>query len=367
LAKQPVPLEECGREVITALRQHKSFAEGELARNLLDALYEHRTGLDQKLLALSVYGTDADTTEEQSWSNTRALVGRVRSQFKQLGKASDFAGLKCWVSLLGKPYRLEFSPRQIETPRSPPPKATAFWKPYLVAEAAPLVVFSEPLFFYEDQRRTYVRATLVNDASEMENLGYFVRPSVMKGLQPVYHYLATGEVMAALAFFDVFQDAGKRVVFGKSSDYCTTEPFKNNDLIVIGSGRTSACIQEYQEDRRFLLPDYTNNVVVDSTKKRDYTDSVPAEGRMKLYAVLTRFITGRGRQVTVIAANNGRATEGVAHFVTAPDRLVNLEAALTRKAAGEFPDAFQVLFEVEIDTKRRERVVRKTRLLEVEV
>ena len=83
-----------------------------------------------------------------------------------------------------------------------------FWKSYAAAQAANVIVYTEPLFF-RDNADHYFRDWHVNDlTSGPEELRKRLPLEAVGPLHPSFHYLSTGEVHCLLSLTHMFHEMG---------------------------------------------------------------------------------------------------------------------------------------------------------------
>ncbi len=260
------------------------------------------------------------------------------------------------------PWRLEVPRGQYLLQFQPAPELGAqaaatsrpvarFWKTSLEALHPNVIVYTEPLFFC-DGRGRYFRDWHVNrveGGTEQIRASYHIPPDVE--IEPVYHYLSSGEMHCLLSLTRLFHEAGVPVETRNCRQLHWNELSRSN-VILLGSPRTNPFLRQLQEG----LPMIVHEDHIDAGSRggapatqfqgRRYRDG--ALLRMTEYAVVTRRSgIAPGSSVTLIAANHGRAIEGAAHTLTVDSELEAVLAALCPDPNQPLPERFQILLRVE--------------------
>lgn len=225
------------------------------------------------------------------------------------------------------------------------------WGGYLSAAYPNVVVYTEPLFFC-DGRGRYFRDWQVNTVAggaEQIRASWGI-PAEME-VEPVYHYLSSGEMHCLLSLTRMFHEAGVPVETRNCRQLHWNELSRCN-AVLLGSPRTNPFLRQLQAG----LPVVVHDEHIEAQEQagaaprvlrgRRYWDG--ALLRMTEYAVVTRRPgLAPGSSVTLIAANHGRAIEGAAQSLTLDNEMEAILGALCPAAGQELPERFQILLRVE--------------------
>jgi hypothetical protein len=329
------------------LLRSPAFRPSSRMRELLGFLFERSlqgTNTPESVIRRELYPDAGDT------SRVRVAMHSLRKQlhryFENEGRACQFK-----VQLVsGNGYRLEIVPNQ-PIPEDP---VKRLWQPYLSTGERNRLIFGQPVFFH-DNEHTYIRDVRVNNPEKFSGLG-------KKRLAPSYHYLARGEVMAALAITRMLAAHGSNVEIGSAHETAAWSETRENNLILIGSPSTNFLIRDMQASETYQL---SAEGVRAGSGDRSYLDSVANKAgniALEKYAILTRRPGFSGdRCVTIISANHAQACEGVAEFLTHRS-CIRLFEVLKIGGVGPVPRHFQVIFRTRVLKERGE-----TDVLDVEL
>jgi len=280
----------------------------------------------------------------------RVAIGSVReklrSYFDNEGRDEPLR-----LSIPKGQYRLCFEP--VPEPDGRNREATAgrarFWQPYLGPERSNVVVFTEVLFFRDDQGN-YLRNIYVNDRTTGVDEIY-ERSGIddARQLTPSYHFVSAGEMNCLLSIARTFGELGANVQY-RNSRFLSWSDVRRSNLILLGSARINPFVRSLQGN----LPLVTT---ADAIEEREPKSGGPARWtghrfrdgdleRVVEYALVTRRSGPvSGTAVTMISANHGRAIEGAGKFLTDEYHLRGLEEVLGR---GDMVREFQLLLRVEM-------------------
>jgi len=242
------------------------------------------------------------------------------------------------------------------------------WEPYLSAGARPMATYSEALFFRADSNYVYVRDTSCNDPSGRSRVTRHFPDHKTKDLLASYHYHSAGEVMSMFNFIGLFDNFGRSLPVRVTQKRCYAEEFGDKDLILVGSARINECVGQLQEGYGFNIEDgHIRNFTPKDGELVKYEDEPPAKGkRIRKFALLTRRPNlDRGRTLTMIAANHGRAAQAVSKYLTKEAEVGELLSQISEDA--QVPAAFQAVFEVRISRTPEESVFDKVKPVAVRV
>lgn len=226
-----------------------------------------------------------------------------------------------------------------------------FWKSYVSTQTPNMIVYTEPLFF-RDNEGHYFRDWHVNDvAGGSELLRKRLRLEHLELLNPSFHYLSTGEVHCMLSVSRMFHEMGIPIET-RNCRISSWNEVTNANLILLGSPRTNTFLSTLEGDEPFsITPDRIENHSPEDNEAAIYQGRRYLDGklmRMTEYALVTRRPgLSPGCAVTMIAANHGRAIEGAGHFLTLEDRVQSVIESMGRPRSREMPLHFQLLMRVE--------------------
>jgi hypothetical protein len=221
-----------------------------------------------------------------------------------------------------------------------------FWAPYL-GGAKNLMLISEPQFFWRSDQRVYTRDIFHDEVLDSR------RPDGGTELDPSFHYISAGETIAAITLLRRFEALQATLDFGIAS----TQPYelpRDCNLIVIGSSRTNQLLRRLQDNDIFTLTESGVRVRGEQTDR--YLDEVTTRHGTKhpsqvalTYAILTRKPGSHPDSViTMIAANHGRAVQGVVDFITNRSNLQTFFEGKDIRSIGSTTTQFQIVFRVTV-------------------
>jgi hypothetical protein len=273
----------------------------------------------------------------------RVSVGSIRDRLEAFF-ATEGADEALRLEIPRGQYRAVFTERKAAPERTLPASLKEFWGPYFRGEAANVIVYTEPLFFRDDAGR-YFRDWSVNTVEAGVSAVQDRFPGANE-ISPAFHYLSAGEVHCLLSLTRMFHEADAPVETRNSRNASWHELSQSN-LILLGSPRTNQFLDALQGDYPLLVRADRIEDAQSGERFQGLRYKDGRLGRMSEYAVVTRRPGLReGCQVTMIAANHGRAIEGAGHALTLEDRVAEIVPALAGKK-GRTPDAFQLLMKVD--------------------
>jgi hypothetical protein len=253
--------------------------------------------------------------------------------------------------LRGERWRLAISPgkdnHRAELFKNDPPPVNfvdEFWSPYFDT-AANLIVLSTPMFWRKKNKREFFR-----DAFERaEEQG---GPRVKAGWVRNRSFLIAGEVLAA---YRLLKELGSRSFQAECSlaGDSLLPALQDNNLIVLGSGRTNKVLRDQQVGRRFILGERTVQIQGEGKRiAKKYADELRDQGEVtntSKYGILTRFHENE-RTVTLVGAQHGRAVQGIVEYLTDATKLIRLfkQPEFARRRRKSVPEDFQVIFKVPV-------------------
>lgn len=338
-------LKEQKRNLRDAITSSDQFRKNEPLRRLLDYLFERHLESQEPIEPQKIFDKLYQGSQG-NWKNiVKVLVSQARAGLAAYFSSESGKSQKLRVEIDRNKYRLLFT----ETTSGYRDHFKVFWDPYYNSQmpSPNIIVFAEPLFFRHEH--TYINDDLCNDGSDRHRLSQF-----MGGEQweESYHYASSGDVMAILALMKKFREKNLNLEYGTVRQYPVRDLLTDRHVILVGSGRTNPLIRDIQRDHRFILSE--QGVEADGSPDYPKTDDLePKPGskysRLNKYAVLTRLRERKDRCITVIAANHGRAAQGVVEdFITFEPNLEKLLANLGVDSSKSLPSHFQVVFRVAI-------------------
>ncbi|UCF36469.1 MAG: hypothetical protein JSU96_16860 [Acidobacteriota bacterium] len=262
-------------------------------------------------------------------------------------------------------YRVVFSDREGKLSSEVSASRTGgtlglFWKPYLSGTTRNLFLFTELLFLGNDEG-THIRNIFCNDVDQIKSalsrqldnydLGHF---------RPSFRYVSAGDAQCALTLTSMFASMGvllepTNVRFSSWKSICDV------NAIVVGTCRSNHFLDSLQGDEDFV---FERGKVVNRNPRDGEEASYGLEWtagnplvRDTDYAIVTRRPSiGRGKALTLIAANQGPAVEAVTDYLTQERSTKDLlRKARLRGKPGSLPAHFQVLFRIDRISNRRPR------------
>lgn len=226
-----------------------------------------------------------------------------------------------------------------------------FWQPYLESSAPNVIVYTEPLFFRDSQKR-YFRDWSVNQfEGGVEKISHSFPGIKAHEITPVFHYLSAGEVHSLLSLTRMFHEA-RVPVETRNSRISQWQELSRCNLILLGSPRTNVFLEKLQDEYPLVtLADRIECRGSGKGRVKTYRCRRFLDGslqRMTEYAVVTRrHGVLPGCCITMIAANHGRAIEAAGHLLTLEDRVQLLLDRMQVSAESTVPQVFQLLVRVE--------------------
>jgi hypothetical protein len=338
------------RGLVSVIERSQVLTQSQM--RLLDHLerkFPH--GFEEADLALAL-GRDANWDKRRT--DIRALVARLREKlddfyrYTPLGKAAPVR--------LNLPKGTPYAIRLIEN-RHELDDAEHFWDAHFGQNNKNLIIYTEPLFFWDKHNRCYIRFLDINsDRPEVD--AQQIRASIPKNhpahqLEPCFHYQSAGETQAQRILRKWFEQQDNKVRVEVSRE-CVEAWVWDYNLVILGNARSNRFLRELQDGLAMVLRDDRITVRRTPEDKRpsEIEDLIPSTTRPGAYYVHAIVTRGLGRAqhrcVTLIAANHGRAIEKVAEFLTNPDNLKQLYRDLRLDPGEPLPLTFQWLFRLKL-------------------
>lgn len=227
-----------------------------------------------------------------------------------------------------------------------------FWAPYFNKRSPNILVYTEVLFF-RDENWTYVRNIYVNDrakgAAELAARGIGLDPATMR---PSFHFVSAGEMHTLLTVQRAFHEM-KLALDIRNSRFFSWQEMQGTNLILLGSSRTNPFLHSLQGKEPFqMTQDSFVNTAPREGEQQTYQGRHFFEGELERgveYALVTRRPgIEAGSAITLISGTHGRAIEGAGQFLSREDRLATLLDALGLGPKDAVPDHFQALLRVDL-------------------
>jgi len=224
-------------------------------------------------------------------------------------------------------------------------------------EIAKVIVFTQPLFFWDEDSRSYTRYLEINFERTLNSKGvkelreeirrsHGARHPAMKQV-PCFHYQSCGESRAIGSLRRWFLK--KQIEIKVEASWQSSANIYNCNSIVLGNKRTNHYFSEFQSDSDLVLEDDRVTIrgkLLDG-ESRTYRDSsrkgARAVAEQCAYSIVSRMSPTNGRHVTLIGANNGAAAQQATEFATNKKRLQELFDTWKLRDDDPMPEPFQIL------------------------
>lgn len=222
-----------------------------------------------------------------------------------------------------------------------------FWREFRDPVRAPLILYTEPLFF-TNHRGLFVRHWLANDEANPERLLQAEPALQALRLSPTYHYFSAGE-MRCLLSLDRFLASMGIQADSRNSRHFQREELARHHAVLLGSPRTNVLLEELQRGLPLRVTADAVEWQQPGGRRRRWQHSHFRHGQeplVRCWAVLSRFrLPGSGNTVILIASNHGGAIEGIGHALTLEESVDELTGRLNARPGRTMPE-FQALVEV---------------------
>jgi hypothetical protein len=235
------------------------------------------------------------------------------------------------------------------------------------------ISFTELRFFRSNNRRFFLRHQDINDDAinpaaalqrELPDIASYVTteaiggPRLAEDIQESHFFTTSGEMSCVLMLTIMFGRHRVDSPYTPQHKMPSLADLSSDDenILLIGNKRTHPLIREIQKhgihskDFRWTIE---NLGIKDRGSPEHFVDLIPVADKEErlVYAVLSRMPSPRtGRAITVLAANHGRAFEGVGELITSDEFLQTLlKDDLNWPDEEPLPERFQILFSVEVD------------------
>jgi hypothetical protein len=240
---------------------------------------------------------------------------------------------------------------------NPDPLATLrwIWGPYIGKE--PIVVACEKRLFFKIEKDVYVRNVTIDRESSWKDCEVLKKLIQSEPVNTVRLYAPAGEISAAFAILDFFNNQLKARAIGKLMYPDYKDDAQN--LIVLGSG-----IEEHHYEppanRSFSLRNFPNGVEEKNGKK--HNDRV-SDTNMKVHVLLQRWQTEEDNVVTVIYGSHAAAIEQVVKKLVSEPLAAGLIKSIPRIHWLRRRAHFECLIAVQLDRTGNDFVLRAFKVL----
>lgn len=335
------------QELVRRLLASRQFANAESLRKIVLLLFERGDEpVKEHEIATVALGRPA-TFDPKIDPIVRVSVASIRDRLQQFFD-QEGRSEKIRVSLPKGQYRLDFKAIEDESSSRLQTDASVrarFWQPYLSPVNPNLIVFTDLLFFRDDDNN-YLRNIYVNDRSTgAEEIRSHLGLDPDKPLLPSFHFVSAGEMNCLLSITRTFAEFGAALDYRNARFFAWADARRAN-LILLGSARTNPFVRSLQGNLPLVS---TASGIEERSTKTQWTGCRYLDGdleRLIEYALVTRRAGPvAGAAVTMISANHGRAIEGAGAFLTNESHLRGLEEAFGKTGP---PAQFQLLLRVEM-------------------
>jgi hypothetical protein len=313
--------------------------------------------LSEKTIGTEVFGLPKNWNprEPDAPALVRTTVTRLRHHLDDFFKYTP-SGRQCARRIFlpdGSPYLLRVIDNNVQLDA-----VERFWDAHIISGGDCAIIYTEPLFFWDEDRRAYIRFLDINfESLDPDQIARGIRgefgpdhPALK--MKPCFHYQASGEIHACHKIQSWFEQNRVPIDVALSRDRNDDWALERN-LIVLGNRRTNRLVRKLQAGLAYEL--LSEHIVIrdpdpNRNEQPEYKDLQPSgdgtEGNY-VYAIVTRRPSlNRKRCATVIGANHGRAAEIVAHYLTSEKSLDSLYDLMGVQGTDRLPSQFQVLFRV---------------------
>ena len=271
----------------------------------------------------------------------RSLMSRIRDDLAYFFEEEAEGRKQHWkITIQLGDYAPTFEPNQPSPKSNSKGALTSFWTYYLMSSSPIVIYYTEPQFF-RDEFGTYFHNANISSPHAKDFISELHLP--MRDTRPNTGFVPSGIVQALVQLFEYFHQSGAPVTA------CPLHPAmdlpeSDHDIIVLatnGTGRSVLARLEASLPHN-LLPDNSspNDLLKGRRSRKTKPTNLQSESTIN-YAVLTRRPHRvKGRSITVLSAQNGRAVEALAWLVTKDIDLRDVSAKFGEY--GVFPDYFQI-------------------------
>lgn len=341
------------QELVRRLLAHRLFAHAESLRRIVLYLFERSQDADptpvrEQEIAVQALRRPANFDPKID-PIVRVSIASVRERLQQYFE-NEGRSEKVRLLLPKGQYRLQFERVEDNIPgESSTAARSRFWSPYLTPVNPNLLVFTDLLFF-RDEEGNYLRNIYLNDrtAGTAEIRKRLALPAE-KTLLPSFHFVSAGEMNCLLSITRTFNELGASLDCRNSRFFAWSDARRAN-LILLGSMRTNSFVRSLQGSLPLVMtPTAIEEQDAGRGGSRSWTGLRQRDGdleRLVEYALVTRRAGPvAGTTVTMISANHGRAIEGAGSFLSDESHLRGLQEIF---GSDTLPAQFQILLRVEM-------------------
>jgi hypothetical protein len=255
---------------------------------------------------------------------------------------------------------LFFVLQQQGTPRGD--AGTAFqelWKPYLTSDRPILISMGIPLWIRfvskapdGSELAGDLRDGRLNqwgtDAESVDGKRLDVWRKLLKPdvLEPRYHYLAVGEAMGTATLSKALGRYSNPTLV--RSNMLSWENVNGANAIFVGAPKFTPHFRNTPFIQNFRIGDFqVHNLHPKPGEKEAYPDE-PRSTDRRGAALVGRYRNPGGGWLTIVGSANSMCTWAAVEYLTRPDYVAKLNAAL-RQSFGKIPDSFEVVIEATFD------------------
>lgn len=350
--RNAIPLKQ-RQELVRRLLAHRQFAHAESLRRIVLYLFERSQEEDagpvrEQEIAVRVLGRP-ENFDAKIDPIVRVSVASIRERLRQYFE-NDGRSEHVRLLLPKGQYRIQFEAVPAEEIGRPTTVSRAkFWSPYLTPVNPNLLVFTDLLFFRDDEGN-YLRNIYLNDRSAgTEEICTRLNLRPDKKLSPSFHFVSAGEMNCLLSITKAFTELGAALEYRNSRFFAWADARRAN-LILLGGTRTNPFVRSLQGSLPLVMtPNAIEDRKASAGQPGRWVGMRQQDGeleRLVEYALVTRRAGPvAGTTVTMISANHGRAIEGAGAFLTDESHLRGLEEVFGGDC---MPDQFQMLLRVEM-------------------
>ena len=347
-----IPLKQ-RQEVVRRLLAHRQFSHAESLRRIVLYLFERSQESDaapvkEQEIAMQALGRPANFDPKID-PIVRVSIASIRERLHQYFE-NEGRSEKVRLTLPKGQYRLLFESVGEDRADRPPTAARArFWSPYLTPVNPNLLVFTDLLFF-RDEEGNYLRNIYLNDrTADTDEIRDRLALPATKPLLPSFHFVSAGEMNCLLSLTRTFTELGASLDYRNSRFFSWADARRAN-LILLGSMRTNSFVRSLQGSLPLVMsPTAIEEQGAKGGGPNFWKGLRQRDGdleRLVEYALVTRRAGPvAGTMVTMISANHGRAIEGAGNFLSDESHMRGLEEVFD---CSTLPEQFQILLRVEM-------------------
>ncbi len=232
------------------------------------------------------------------------------------------------------------------------------WKPYLQADRPTLISLGVPLWMHvvlkgqNDTLTGEVRDGRINEwtappdsenAKVLEEWRKLLQPSQ---IEPRYMYVAVGEAMGAATLSKALGRYINPTLV--RSNLLSWDSVNGSNVIFVGAPKFTPHFRNTPFIRNFRIGSfYIYNLHPQAGERAEYpNESKPTDRRGA--ALIGRYRNPGGGWITLVGSANSMCTWAAIEYLTRPDYVVQLSAALHQRF-GKIPDSYEVVVEATFD------------------